>query len=262
MKQIIIILLTVAVTIVMSSCGGGGSSDPADSNTTEPNTNQYDLRKFIDTASYRVEGTGIARFFRVSYHLTGIYQSTYNGTSIVSTGETVYDHNITLTLDIGEEIPEPWYKTAYFKDITMIPSVVDGQDIQSANISTYMGHLIYVELNQGRTCKTTFEFNEIAPVPTDARVGYISDEVPLICNDGTYVINVMELNDTGGGNAELSIISKTYVSEDERLLESLTTNIVLTQTMSMLNVEISIRIFLEEGFIEDYTLYSTSITQN
>lgn len=231
MKQITMSLLA-STAILFTACGGGGGDAAA-----VPNTNQYDLRTFIDTVSYTVSGAGTLTIAGTSYDLSGTMQTTYQGTDEPIAGVIVHLH-----------------------DATMILNANNIQVVQSANSATYMGNLVYVDnTTAGITCGTPLEPNAITPVPTDAQVGYISDVIPLECSDGTYQTIVMKLNDAGGDNAELAIISNTYSSQGGTLQDSQTTYVVVTPNMSMVNVELSGSVPSESA---TYTLNSTSITQN
>lgn len=234
MKKLLIGLSSLFV-LLFTGCGGGGG-DSTTIIASAANSNQYDLRTFIDTAEYTIDGEGTITSNAVTYNATGTYQSSYQGTEVVTTGETVHLHDITMLLDAGGIAFE-----------------------QSASSSTYMGNIIGILHSTDVSCGFPIEsLAVIAPVPNDAQVGYTSDVVPLSCSDGTYITNVLELNDAGGGNAELSIISNTYVSKGGALKSTETDNIVVTPTMSMVNADITGSI-PADGIT--FALYSTSITQ-
>lgn len=241
MKKLLIGLSSLFV-LLFTGCGGGGGGDSTTTTITASlaNTNQYDLRTFIDTAAYTIDGEGTITSLSGSGATiatgTGTYQSSYQGTEVVTTGETVHLHDITMLLDAGGIAFE-----------------------QSASSTTYMGNIIGILHSTDVSCGFPIEFlATITPVPTDAQVGYISDEISLECDDGTYITNVLELNDAGGGNAELSIISNTYVSQGGALQSSETDNIVVTPTMSMVNADITGSI-PADGIT--FVLYSTNITE-
>lgn len=230
MKPIKMTLLAGTV-ILFTACGGGGGDS-----TTLPNTNQYDLRTFIDTSSFTVHGEGTANTPSGTYDVSGTYKSSYQGTSVVGSGETVHHHDVTMMLTVG--------------------SVTVSQRAES---STYMGNIIRTNnITEGVICEATVPLPDLTPIPTNAQVGYISDEVSLQCDDGSYITQVIKLNDAGGGNAEISVISNIYAYQGGALQATETDNVVVTPTMGMVNAEIS-------GYIpsEDttFTLYSTSITQ-
>jgi len=113
-------------------------------------------------------------------------------------------------------------------------------------------------ITEGVICDATLPLPDLTPIPIDAQVGYISDVVSLQCDDGTYITHVIKLNDAGGGNAEISIISNIYAAQGGALQATETDNIVVTPSMSMVNAEISGYIASEDA---TFTLYSTSITQ-
>lgn len=231
MKQITTIFLAGTAAMFMNACGGG-SSDPV-----EPNTNQYDLRTFIDTKGYTINGEGTISTPNDTLNLTGTLQSIYQGVSMAPSGETVHNHDITIIL------------TADTITVT-----------QSASSTTYEGYIVYMDnITNGVVCETPLALTEITPIPTDAQVGYISPEIPLECSDGTYITNVIKLNDAGGGNAEMSIISNVYTSQGGVLESSETDNIIVTPTMNMVNAEITGSI-PADGIT--FVLSSTSIAQN
>lgn len=232
MKKVITILLAVTAAMFMTACGGGGGGS-----VSEPNTNQYDLRTFIDTASYTINGEGTITISGETYSGTGVYQSTYQGTGTAPTGETINNHE-TIMLGSANGI-----------DLSLL-----------RNHATYMGYIAFVEYpNDGISCETPLSSSDVTPIPTDAQVGYISDIVPLECNNGAYITNVFKLSDAGGGNAELSLISNTYEYQGGALMVSETMNIVVTPGMSIVSAEIS-----RNDSWNDLSLlvYSTSITQN
>lgn len=234
MKKITTILLAGTAAIFMNACGGGGSSDPVD--PVEPNTNQYDLRTFINTKGYVIDGEGTITVPTGKLNLTGTLQSIYQGVSMAPTGETVHNHDVTIIL------------TADTISVT-----------QSADSTTYEGYIVYVDrITDGVVCETPLALSSLTPVPIDAQVGYISDTIPLECSDGSYVTTVLKLNDAGGGNAELSVISNTYVSQGGVLESSETDNIILSPTMSILSANISGSI-PADGIT--FNLDSTSIAQ-
>lgn len=230
MNKITAILLTSSATLLLTACGGGGGSTPV-----EPNTNQYDLRTFIDTVAYTINGEGTITAPAGTIAVTGTFKSVYNNTGVVN-GVTAHLHDVTLILSGGG---------------TTVTS-----DIESA---TYMGNIIYTNnITENRVCETVLAPSTLTPIPIDAQVGYISDVVALTCSDGNYVTNLLKLNDAGGGNAELSIISNTYESQGGALVSSETDSIIVTPTMSMLNANITGSI-PADGIT--FALYSTSITQ-
>lgn len=219
-----------ASVIGLTGCGGGGSS-------SEPNTNLYDLRTWIDTAEYTITGSGTITVTGNTIPVTGTYQSIYLGTSTAPTGVTVHDH-----------------------DVTMILSGAGITEIQSANSSTYMGYIVYTEnTTSGVTCETPLTPADITPVPTDAQVGYISSVIPLECSNGTYVTTAIRLTDAGGGNATFSLISNIYASQGGALLSSETDNIVVTPNMSMVSANISGSIPADDI---TFNIDSTSIVQD
>ena len=231
MKKITTILLAGIAAMFMSACGGGGGSTPV-----EPNTNQYDLRTWINTAGYHIDGEGTITAPTGTLNVDGFYRSFYEGTSIAPTGETVHNHFVTLSLTAAT--------------ITIM---------QSVNSTTYEGNLVYVDnVTDGIVCETPLALADIMPVPTDAQVGYISDIIPLECSDGSYITYLIKLSDAGGGNAELSIISNTYVSQGGALESSETDSIIVTPTMSIVNAEITGSI-PADGIT--FALSSTFITQ-
>lgn len=228
MKKITMSLL-VSTAILFTACGGGGSS-------TVPNTNQYDLRTFIDTGSFTVDGEGTANTPSGAIDLVGTYKTSYQGTGIVGSGETVHHHDITMILSGG--------------GLTVS---------EKAESSTYMGNIIRTnDITNGVICDATLPLPDLTPIPTDAQVGYMSDVVSLQCDDGTYITHVIKLNDAGGGNAEISLISNIYEFQGGALQATETDNVVVTPSMSMVNVEISGYIASDDA---TFTLYSTSITQ-
>lgn len=230
MKRIKMILLAGTV-ILFTACGGGGGDS-----TTLPNTNQYDLRTFIDTGSFTVDGEGTANTPSDAIDLLGTYKNAYQGTSVVGSGETVHHHDITMTLSGA--------------GVTVS---------QMAESSTYMGNIIRTNnMTDAIICDATLPLPDLTPIPIDVQVGYISDIVSLQCDDGTYTTHVIKLNDAGGGNAEISLISNTYASQGGPLEYSETSKIVVTPSMSMVNAEISGYIASEDA---TFTLYSTAITQ-
>lgn len=231
MKPIKMTLLAGTV-MLFTACGGGGG----DSIISVPNTNLYNLRTFIDTGSFTVVGEGTANTPSGAIDLSGTYKNSYQGTSVVGSGETVHHH-----------------------DITMILSGAGVTVSQKAESSTYMGNIIRTNnITDGIICEATLPLPDLTPIPTGAKVGYISDIVSLQCDDGTYITNVIKLNDAGGGNAEISLISNTYASQGGALEYSETSDIVVTPSMSMVNAEISGYIASEDA---TFTLYSRSITQ-
>lgn len=230
MKPIKMILLA-GTAILFTACGGGGGDS-----TIVPNTNLYDLRTFIDTGSFTVDGEGTANTPFGAIDLVGTYKSSYQGTRVVNSGETVHLHDITMILSGG--------------GVTVS---------EKAESSTYMGNIIRTnDITNGVICDATLPLPDLTPIPTDAQVGYISDVVSLQCDDGTYITHVIKLNDAGGGNAEISIISNIYASQGGALQATETDNVVVTPSMSMVNVEISGYIASEDA---TFILYSTSITQ-
>jgi hypothetical protein len=231
MKQITMSLLA-STAILFTACGGGG-----DDTTIVPNTNQYDLRTFMDTSSYTVTGEGTAITPNGTFDLTGTYKSSYQGTSVVGSGETVHHHDVTMLLTV----------------------VGVGTISQNAESSTYVGNIIRTNnLTEGVICEATLPLPDLTPIPTDAQVGYISDVVSLQCDDGSYATRVIKLNDAGGGNAEISVISNMFEYQGGTLLGSETDNVIVTPSMSMVNVEIS---GYDVSTDTTVTLNSTSITQ-
>ena len=117
MKRITSILLAGSSVLFITACGGGGSSD-----STEPNTNIYDLRTFIDTKGYTIEGEGTISIPNNTINLTGTYQSIYRGESTAPTGETVHNHDIGIILSADS--------------ITIT---------QSSSSITYEGNIVYID---------------------------------------------------------------------------------------------------------------------
>lgn len=236
MNQIITILLAGTAAMFMSACGGG-SSDPVD--PVEPNTNKYDLRTWIDTGGFLINGEGTLTLSPEDpINVTGSFQSEYLGTSTAPTGETVHDHNITMILSA--------------EGVTALE--------RKLSRSTYMGNVVSVtNAVGGGPCETTLELAALTPVPTDAEVGYMSEVVPYLCDDGRYITNQIKLEDAGSGNAIFSLLINVYESEGGALIVNETDSIVITPDMSLVSGEI-IGSFPLSNI--SYELYSTSIVQD
>lgn len=241
MKKFITILLVGTAAIFMSACGG--SSDtvdsnttvPDDTNTTEPNTNKYDLRTFMDIPGYTIYGVATIGEPAGTINGTGSYQVIYNGPGEVPT----HTHEVIMTLT-GEE--------------TTV-------DINFYAI-TYMGHTIYTYDRISEVeCTTSIDLSTIIPVPTDAQIGYRSDSLRLNCDDGIYKINYIHLDDVGGGNAELSIINGKTDSHGAVFKGFDKYIFTVTPDMRIINAEIiSYNPMDTTGSIT--ALYSTSIEQD
>ena len=234
MKQITTILLAGTIAMFMSACGGG-SSDPVD--PIEPSTT-YDLRTWIDTGGYLINGEGTLTSSEGTINVTGSFQSEYLGTSTAPTGETLHDHNITMILS-AEGLTQPFER--------------------KISRSTYMGNVISVtNAIGGGPCETTLELAALTPVPTNAEIGYISETIPYLCDDGRYITNQIKLEDAGSGNALFSLLINVYESEGGALIINETDSIVITPDMNLVSGEI-IGSFPLTGI--SYELYSTSIVQ-
>lgn len=229
MKKIATIILAGTAAVFMSACGGGGGSTPS-----EPNTNVYDLRAFIDIPNYTILGTGTISSPAGTINVTGSYWSQYNGPGEVN---GTHAHEAIMTLTDG--------------DITVEDNFY---------AETYMG-IIFSTYNRltDISCELTpLILDSLTPVPSDAQVGYQSGEVTLQCSDGSYVTNSIELNDAGGGNAIFSYTSNTY-EVGGALRSTQTANIEITPNIRIVDAEISGSI---PGDGITFTLYSTSIEQS
>jgi len=238
MKKLLIGLSSLLV-LILASCGGGSGGSWV-------NTNEYDLRTFFDTGSFLIEGEGTLTSPAGTISAVGTYQNSYLGTSVVTGGETVHNHDITTALN------------------SAVATVT-----QSSKSASYMGNffsinnIIETEINNvietdEYNCTTTLSLAKLTPLPIDAEVGYKSKEVRLECNNDTYMTNVIRLNFVDSENAEISISYNIYASIDDTLLASETDNIEVNASMAIKNAEISGRLIPDDV---SYTFSSTLITQ-
>jgi len=245
--------LALALSIGFTGCGGGGGGDtvPVGGGDTAPvtNTNKYDLRTFINTAAYTIDGVGTVTLpSGDTANLTGTYKSFYDGAELF----------VPFLVPDGAVVPDEVLLHRHDGTIILTAGTMT-QTISTESI-THMGHIVVMNnITTAVNCVTPFTPDQITPVPIDAQVGYISDIIPLSCDNGSYITNVIRLDDAGGGNAELSIISNTYEYQGGALQSTETDRIIVTPNMSIVNVEKLIS-FPTGG--PSLTLHSTSIVQN
>lgn len=243
MKKLLISLSSLLV-LLFTGCGGGGGGD--ESTPAEPNTNVYDLRTFFDTGSFLIEGSGTLTAPAGTIAAEGTYQNSYQGTSVVTSGETVHNHDITITLISGvATVTQSSASTSYMGNFFSINNVIETEINNVIETDEY-------------NCTVTLPLADLTPLPIDAKVGYVSNEVRLECDNDTYMTNVIELNDAGGGNAEISINYNIYASLNDAHLAIETDNIVVNASMAIKNADISGRLVPEDV---SYTFSSTLITQ-
>ncbi|MCI0501016.1 MAG: hypothetical protein L0Y61_04640, partial [Epsilonproteobacteria bacterium] len=105
MKKKLAWALVIANIFMLVGCGGGGGTSGSTGGGNTPidttNTNKYDLRTFMDTRSFSVDGAGTLTLSGATSNLTGTFKTEYLGATVVPTGETVHEHDDTLITNSG-----------------------------------------------------------------------------------------------------------------------------------------------------------------
>lgn len=205
-----------AIVVLLFAGWGNEDGEPA------LNTNQYDLRTFFDTGSFSSKGKGTLTKSSNTVKSKGTYQNSYQGTDVVTSGETIHKHDIKIKLTDGKKT---------------VPKLTES--------ASYMGNFFVIKTDEYK-CSTTLPLSDLVPLSSDAQVGYISNEVRLECDNGTYMTNAIKLKDAGGGNALISVSYNTYSSSDGTLLASETENIVVDSSMAIQDAEISAKLIPED----------------
>lgn len=211
------LLLSVSILLALFANGCGGGSSDGDGITANPTPVGYDLRTFIDKSSFKVEGIIEGDGTQVIYFSEYIGSEDYLGTP----------------LDIHQN--------------ELFLSYSGGATSETSYTGTYLGNIYTIE--GSRNCEIV-EGHIPTPVPTDAAIGYVSDTVPLSCEDGVTVVVYFELQDGGDNTALLVSTSKTYINGETLVVESIAT---IDTDLNLLAYEMQIG--------SDIHFVATSITQ-
>ena len=217
--------------LLFTACGGGSSSD---GDVTEYT---YNLQNYMNTSSYRM-------------NLEGTLQAGDNNLNV--SAEMYLDYEGTHTVEGGHIVHE--------KELTQILNVDGIEVIATSYAEFYNGYMVYQVINEtGVSCLTPLSAEEITPIPTDAKIGYISDSIPLECSDGTYMTYLGKLEGAGGSNATIKGIVNTYSHKGGTLINTGISETVVDPSMNIINYYVETKDF-NNGI--NMTLDSTSITQN
>ncbi len=219
MRKITTALLTGSALLLFTACGGGGGGTPDNGGGTNPppaNTNKYDLRNYIDKVSLRLnmEGTISGQDTQATFDSDYIGNYDYSGTPI---------------------------------DIHEVTWIFNGSSVISQT-GTYLGNIYGIESAE-RNCYIASGITP-TPIPTDATVGYVSDVVPLECDDGASAEVSMKLNADGPDNAIAVATVKLYVGSQ----------VTETKSFSKLDPNMNLLSYEFEG--NNISLHSISIQQN
>ncbi len=205
-------LLLAGSVLAFTACGGGGGSSSSPAPVTT-----YDLRTYIDKSSFTMNLEG-----------------TINGASAFATFYT----NYVGIVDI-EGTPLDVHETTF---------VIAGVTEYSYT-GTYLGNIYAIE-GSARNCYIAPNVTP-TPVPTNATIGYVSDVVPLQCDDGATAEVSFKLESAGGSNALVTATTKLYSNGGVLVSQSLSE---VDPNMRLLSYEMNVG--------GNISLHSTSITQN
>ncbi len=232
MRKITTALLTGSALLFTACGGGGGGGD----NPPPVETYTYDLNTFLNAAQYNFTFEGNIESVQGSIDASGTLYHSYEGEETV---DGIAGHNQKTVLTMNNII-----STSY-------SFVYEGYTAASYNELAN----IY--------CETTLSPSDVTPVPTNAKIGYVSNNIPLQCEDLTtgetsFENYLIELKSAGGSNATLNVTHNRFDRQGGTLQDSTVAYITVTPNMDMVNVE-TVTNSVSQGFKS--TLHSTSITQ-
>jgi len=233
MKKLTTILVTGVAALFFTACGGGSSGD----DTNPPVEYTYNLQNFLNTVAYSMTLEGTTEVANNTINISAEIFVQYKGTFTTAEGDIVHE-----------------------KDITQIFNRNGTEVIGTSNAVFYNGYMVYQVINEtGVYCVTPLDAEDITPIPTDAKIGYISDSLPLECSDGTYITYLGKLESAGGSNATIKGIINTYSHKGGTLINTSTSETVVDPSMNIINFSLDTKDFTNGV---NTTLDSTSITQN
>jgi len=213
-------LSMASITLFLTACGGGGGGGIS-------NTNTYDLTA-LDTKNYTINYSGYVMDNGTKVNLTGSEISTYLGTESVSGYETSKKReNLAVLFDGGMSSSVESFEYLYF-----------GIPIKTEE--------------EGVTC--TFDGVPFA-LPTDAPVGYISDQIYMSCDDGSSSEAIVNVKAVSSENAKVIVYGSGNDIEDGAY--TWTTEYIVDPTMQILS-------YAEEYSAADghkISVHSTAIVQ-
>jgi hypothetical protein len=131
---------------------------------------------------------------------------------------------------------------------------------QKSDGISYQGFGIYSNNTQtGISCATTLELDTIVALPTDAKIGYISQIIPSECSDGSYQEYILKIEDGEGSNANVNVFLNQYDKKGGSMLYSAKTIYTVDPNMKMSKVELFYN-FVSDGNTADF--HSISISQD
>ncbi len=233
MRKITTTLLTGSALLLFTACGGGGSDSGTNPTPTEYT---YNLQDYLNTYSghMNLEGTAYTANGNIPVGMESIIE--YVGTYTATTGETLHQ-----------------------KDQTQIYNINGTSIISTSSVGFYKGYMAeLISYETGVYCGATLSSSSVTPIPKDAKIGYVSDTIPLECSDGTSMTYLLKLESAGGSNALMKGILNAY-SNNGALVGSSTSETIVTPSMDIINYHMEIKDLVNGG---SAILDSTSISQN